>query len=110
MKEADDNGYNLILKKAKKRIVYTYHATVQMSLEKRLITIDEIRDVIFQGTIIETRTNDARGDTFLLNGKTYMDRYIHVVCSPKEDFLVVVTAYLPSKAEWVDTFSKRIKS
>ena len=24
----------------------------------------------------------------------------HVVCSPKEDYLAVITAYLPSEDEW----------
>lgn len=81
-----------------------------MNLDERLITTDEVKEVIFKGKIIEKRLNDPRGKTFLLCGRTKRKRFVHVVCSPKEDFLVIVTAYIPSLNEWENNFSKRIKS
>ena len=100
----------IIRDKAKKKILFSYHATVQMNLEDRLITTDEVREVISKGKLIESRLNDPRGKTFLLNGKTKVGRYLHIVCSPKENFLIVVTTYVPNQTEWINNFSIRIKS
>jgi len=36
-------------------------------------------------------------------------RPLHVVCSPKEDFLAIITAYIPSSREWRDDFRTRIE-
>lgn len=99
----------LIQEKARVKIVYTYHATIQMNSAERLITPKEVREIIFEGKIIEKRLEDPRGKTFLLNGKTKQERYVHVVCSPKEDYLAIVTAYLPEEREWKNSFTKRVK-
>lgn len=99
--------HKLIQEKAKKKILYSYHATVQMNLEDRLITTEEVREVITKGKIIEERIEDVRGATFLINAKTKENRYVHVVCSPKDEFLTIVTAYVPDDKEWTKNFSTR---
>lgn len=35
------------------------------------------------------------------------DRAIHVVCSPKDEYLAIITAYLPDAGEWSDGFRVR---
>ncbi len=35
--------------------------------------------------------------------------HIHVVCAPREDYLAIITAYLPEAEEWSDDFKKRTK-
>ena len=37
------------------------------------------------------------------------ERPIHVVCSAKEDYLAIITAYLPDLHQWEDNFRKRKK-
>jgi len=37
----------------------------------------------------------------------YEDRPIHVVCSPRPEYLAVITAYLPDPSEWIDGFTRR---
>jgi hypothetical protein len=37
-------------------------------------------------------------------------RAIHVVCSPKDEYLAIITAYLPDEDEWSDDFRVRAKS
>jgi len=32
---------------------------------------------------------------------------IHVVCSPKTEYLAIITAYIPSAEEWEDDFKKK---
>lgn len=95
---------------ANKKILYTHHATVQMNSEDRLISTNEVREVIGDGEIIESRPNDPRGPVYLMMGKTSAQRVIHVVCSPKKEYLAVVTAYVPDPKEWSESLSQRQKS
>lgn len=94
---------------AKIKVLYTHHATVQMNLEERLISTEEVREAVAEGKIIESRPDDPRGQTFLLSGVTKKNRTLHVVCSPKEKFLVIVTAYVPDPTEWSADFTERRK-
>ncbi len=75
----------------KKRLLFSSHAVEQMNLSERLITAGEVRDIIEEGMIIEEYTDDRRGPSCLLYGKTREGRVLHVVCAPKRDHLVVVT-------------------
>ncbi len=44
----------------------------------------------------------------LILGRGKEGRPIHVVCSPKDEFLVIITAYLPSTDEWDEDCKTRI--
>jgi hypothetical protein len=37
------------------------------------------------------------------------ERAVHVCCAPKEDYLAVITAYLPDEHEWSEDFRVRVK-
>ncbi len=41
-------------------------------------------------------------------GRGNDDRPIHVVCSPKTDFLAIITAYIPDENRWTDDFRKTV--
>ncbi len=84
----------------KKRLLFSSHAVEQMNLSERLITPWEVHEIIEKGEIVEEYTDDTRGPSCLLYGKTREGRVLHVVCAPKRDHLVVVTAYTPSLNEW----------
>lgn len=90
------------------RILFLPHAVRQMSRPDRMITTAEVRNVVENGVVIEDYPSDPRGPSCLLLGKGLGDRPIHVVCSPKPDFLAIITAYLPDQHEWSDDFSVRI--
>jgi len=36
------------------------------------------------------------------------DRPVHVVCTPKEDYLAIITAYLPDPEQWTSDFMRRL--
>jgi hypothetical protein len=36
------------------------------------------------------------------------DRLIHVVCSPKDDYLAIITAYVPDPSQWSPDFGRRV--
>ena len=85
---------------AAQRVLFLPHAVRQMARPERMITPGEVRAVIEQGDLIEDYPEDARGHSCLFHGRGNGWRGIHVVCSPKEDYLAVITAYLPSEDEW----------
>jgi len=81
-----------------------------MSRPDRLITTSEIRDVVEHGEVIEDYPEDVRGHSCLMLGFGEANRAVHVVCSPKDEYLAIITAYLPDAGEWSDDFRARVKS
>ena len=75
-----------------------------------MISTDEVSAVIEHGEVIENYPEDARGHSCLLLGRGVKGRPLHVVCSPKEDYLAIITAYLPDENEWADGFIVRTES
>ena len=102
------DALDLIKESAAKRILFLPHAVRQMSKPDRLITAKDIRHVVENGEIIEDYPEDARGHSCLVFGTT--DRPIHVVCSPKQDYLAIITAYLPRRQDWENDYKTRKKS
>ena len=93
---------------ATQRLLFLPHAIRQMSRPDRLITTSEIHSVIEHGEIIEDYPEDVRGHSCLILGYGEGRRAIHVVCSPKDEYLAIITAYLPDEDEWSDDFKVRI--
>ena len=93
---------------AGKKLLFLPHALRQMLRPDRMISSAEVRQVIEHGEMIEDYREDPRGHSCLICGFGDENRPIHVVCSPKPDFLAVLTAYIPDPAEWSDDFKTRI--
>jgi len=93
---------------AAKRILFLPHAARQMAQPERMISTTEVRAVIANGEIIEDYLDDARGHSCLMLAFV-AERPLHVVCAPKDDYLVIITAYLPNDQEWEENYRKRIK-
>jgi hypothetical protein len=92
---------------AHKRILYLPHAVRQMATLDRLITVSEVRQVVFEGELIEDYPDDVRGHSCLLLGAPRQGA-IHVVCSPKTEYLAIITAYIPDPSEWSPDFRRRV--
>ena len=92
---------------AKRKILFLPHALSQMSRPERMISASEVRTVIEKGEIIEDYPEDKRGHSCLMLGKGINNRVVQVVCTPREDYLAIITAYLPSKFEWKNHFRER---
>ncbi len=78
-----------------------------MSLPDRMITTTEVRVTVKTGELIEDYPDDPRGHSCLVLGRTETEGPLHVVCAAKEDYLAVITAYVPNTEEWEDDFKKR---
>ena len=92
---------------AAKMLLFLPHAVRQMNKPERMISEEEVREVATRGELIEDYPEDVRGHSCLLVGKTFQERLVHVVCSPKDEYLAIITAYLPDPAEWDETGCKR---
>ena len=97
----------IVRKSAGEKVLFLPHAVKQMTRPERMITAAEVQQVIEAGEIIEDYPDDIRGHSCLMLGSRKENQPIHLVCSPQEDFLSVITAYLPDKELWTDDFKER---
>ncbi len=100
----------LVRAAAAKRILFLPHAIRQMSRPERMLTTSDIRRALEHGEVIEDYPEDVRGHSCLILGYGEDARAIHLVCSPKDEYLALITAYLPEEDEWSDDFRVRVKS
>ena len=97
----------LVRRSAEKKLLFLPHATRQMMRPDRMISTKEVRKVIFEGEIIENYPEDARGHSCLILGFGNGGRALHVVCSPKDDYLAIITTYIPAPYQWTKNFRIR---
>jgi Domain of unknown function (DUF4258) len=89
---------------AGKRLLFLPHTIRQMSRPDRMITTKDVEYVIMTGAVIE----DTRGHSCLILGCVMDSRYIHVVCAPKDEYLAIITTYLPNSIQWTPDFRERL--
>ena len=92
----------------RRRILFLPHAIRQMSRFERMISPEVVEAVIFEGQLVEDYPEDARGHSCLLLGNDEQGAPIHVVCSPKGEYLAIITAYRPDLKQWSENFSRRL--
>ncbi len=100
---------DLVRLAGKKKRLYLPHAIRQMSRPDRMITTDEVRSVIENGEIIEDYPENSRGHSCLILGKGKNGRPVHIVCSAKDEFLAIITAYIPDPNDWSKDYKVRVK-
>jgi hypothetical protein len=94
---------------AQSRVLFLPHALRQMLRPDRMISTVEVRQVIAQGEVIEDYPEDPRGHSCLMLGFGSGGRALHVCCAPKDDYLAIITAYVPDENEWSEDFRVRVK-
>jgi hypothetical protein len=86
---------------ADSRFELSKHATDQTLL--RDVLLQEIREAIASGEVIEDYPNDKYGPSCLILGFTQARRPLHVQCSyPSRDLIKIVTLYEPDPEIWID--------
>jgi hypothetical protein len=80
---------------------FSKHAVDQSIL--RLVTLQEIREVVAEGEIIEDYPDDKYGPSCLILGYTQTGRPLHIQCSyPSRPWVKIITLYEPDANLWVD--------
>ncbi len=92
---------------ARKRVLFLPHAVKQMARPDRMITTADVRRVIERGEIIEDYPTDPRGHSCLLLGFDSGANPVHIVCTPKDEYLAIITAYRPDAHQWTNDFRTR---
>lgn len=80
---------------------FSKHAVDQSIL--RHITLQDIREAIASGEIIEDYPEDKYGPSCLVFGYTQASRPLHIQCSyPSRSVIKIVTIYEPDPDLWID--------
>ena len=98
---------DIVRHNAEQKIVFSSHALDEMNAPDEMISTEEVRAAVFKGVIIEDYPDDRRGHSLLLGVVTGLGRVVHVVCAPKDGFLAIITAYVPSVEKWEEGLMKR---
>jgi hypothetical protein len=88
------------------RLVFRTHALRRMF--ERHISVDDVRDVVARGEIIERYPDDTPYPSRLMLGWP-ADRPVHVVVADnvQENETIVITTYQPDAAQWEVDFKRR---
>jgi hypothetical protein len=85
---------------------FSKHAVDQSII--RRISVQDVCDVINNGTIIEDYPDDKYGPSCLIFGLTAERRPIHIQCSyPSRPIVKIITLYEPNPSRWVDFIKRR---
>jgi hypothetical protein len=80
---------------------FSRHAVDQSFL--RRISVQEIREAIACGIVIEDNPEDKYGPSCLVLGFTGVHRPLHIQCShPSRPVIKIITLYEPDPDLWVD--------
>ena len=85
---------------------FSKHAVDQSIL--RTIQVQEIREAIANGQVIEDYPADKYGSSCLVCGFTKAQRPVHVQCSyPTRLLIKIITVYEPDSERWSNNFTQR---
>ena len=85
---------------------FTRHALDQSIL--RGITVQELREAMESGEVIEDYPQDKYGPSCLVFGMTNSERPIHIQCSyPSREIVKIITLYQPDPEQWMDYKERR---
>ena len=80
---------------------FSQHAVDQAII--RHISVQELREAIAGGEVIEVYADDKYGPSCLIFGMTSTLRPIHVQCSdPSRPIVKIITVYEPDPALWIE--------
>jgi hypothetical protein len=85
---------------------FSQHAVDQSII--RHISVQELREAIASGEIIEDYPNDKYGPSCLIFGFTLANRPVHIQCSyPSRPLIKIITLYEPDPKRW---FNFKVRS
>lgn len=84
---------------ARDQFEFSEHAVDQSIL--RHISVQEVREAVASGEVIEDYPGDKYGPSCLILGFTSLDRPLHIQCSyPDRSLIKIVTLYEPDPDRW----------
>lgn len=88
-------------KVAQDQFEFSQHAVDQSII--RQISVQELRQALAIGEIIEDYPDDKYGPSCLILGFTLVNRPVHIQCSyPSRPLIKIITVYEPDPNQWID--------
>jgi hypothetical protein len=88
---------------------FSQHA-VDQSIVRR-IRVQELREAVSAGEVIEDYPEDKYGPSCLIFGSTAAGRVLHIQCSyPSRSLIKIVTLYEPDPELWIDFKIRRARN
>ena len=87
------------------KITWTKHCLNR--LEKRNISIKDVKQAIMNGNIIEHYDKDYPYPSCLILGHNNQNKIIHIVCGIDKEMLFIITAYYPDTIKWEEDMKTR---
>jgi len=97
---------DLVREAASKRLLFLPHAIRAMARPTPLLLRAEVESAVRDGELVEDYPEDVRGHGCLMLHSP-QGRPVHLVCSPKVEYLAIITAYVPDPASWSTDFKRR---
>ena len=87
---------------------YAISFTHTEKLRERMIESADLEEAVFNGSIIESYSDDPRGPSCLILGFAKSGKPLHIVFgNVEEEELLIVTAYEPDPEEWEKDWKTR---
>ena len=91
-----------LIKELIKKGNYAVKLHTRKMMIKRSIKIEEVKEAIKNGEIIEEYLDDKPLPSYLISGRTKYNRHIHVVVGVNDDMVAIITVYEPEEEKWID--------
>ena len=88
-----------------KKIIWKEHAT-QRLLQRKILR-DEVIQCVLNGEIIENYISDNPFASCFVFGYSGIDKPLHVVCSFDDEYIYIITAYIPDTIKFYDDLKTR---
>lgn len=91
------------------KIIWRVHA-LEIRMRSRGISRSDVIYCILHGEVIEEYPQDIRGASCLILGCTVNETPLHVVVSPFDDMLYIITVYFPDEKHFEPDWKTRRRS
>ena len=88
-----------------KKVKWTNHCLNR--LNQRNILLEDVKNAINIGLIIESYYDDYPYPSCLILGYSLKQKALHLVCGITKDYLYMITAYYPDSNKWDENMKTR---
>ncbi len=95
------------IKELIKNDLYNVKLHTRKRMIERNIKINEVKEAIENGAIIEEYIYDKPLPSYLIYGKTSNFRHMHIVIGVDEEVAAIITVYEPDPIKWINYTERR---
>jgi hypothetical protein len=85
---------------------YRYSRHADRERQNDGLSLAEVEQALASGRIIEHYLDTGRGESCLLAGFTVAGKPLHAVCAAMEDWLIIVTVYIPTPPKFKNPYER----